>query len=373
MKVKTITCHDVYNYGASLQTFALQTFLEKNGHDVEVIDYKPFYINFPYKISLFVPPNSLVKKYTDKSVVIRFLYAFKRYLWYIPSLQRKRAFDRFTKKYLKLTRRYENNNDLAGDVPEADIYVVGSDQVWNSVTMINGLDPAFYLQFAPAMKTRISYAASFGGTSISVERKLEIQKWLKALSAVSVRESSGLDVLRDLQISGTHVCDPVFLLSEDEWRTMFRIDKLSEPYVLIYNLTAVNQQLIEDAIFTANQLGLKIYSVSPIKIHYVDKNYTNVGPEDFVKLIFNSQFIFTNSFHATAFSIISHRQFCTYNYHSQSNSSRMYSVLEEMHMLDRLNICDIKNVIANPISYKDRDDLIQKSCSKGKTWLLNNM
>lgn len=373
MKIKAITCHDVYNYGASLQAFALQTFLESKAHNVEIIDYKPDYMDFPYKISLFVHPNSPVKKYTDRCIVIGFLYGLKRYLWYLPSLARKRAFDRFTKKYLKLTKKYTCNDELLVDVPDADTFIVGSDQVWNSITMLNGLDPAFYLQFVPRTKKRVSYAASFGFTSVSDIYKEKIQKWLSSLDAISVRESNGIEVLKNLGIDGIHVCDPVFLLSESEWRSCLNITQSEEKYVLIYNLTSINEKLVNDARKTADSLNIKLYSVSPMKIKLADKSFTNVGPEKFVSLIFNASFVFTNSFHATAFSIISHRQFCTYNYHSKSNSSRMYSVLDEMQMLDRLNIENIDKTIESPIDYNTKEKLINISCDNGRRWLLNNL
>lgn len=373
MKIKTITCHDVYNYGASLQAFSLQYFLEKNGHDVEIIDYKPSYLDFPYKISLFVHPDSPVRKYTDKNIILRFLYALKRFIWYVPSLDRKKAFDKFTLHYLKRTKKYKSNADLLSNVPEADTYIVGSDQVWNSITMLNGLDPAFYLQFAPKAKKKIAYAASFGSTSISSKYKKEITKWLTYFDAISVRETSGIDILDELGIKGTHVCDPVFLLSEEEWKKQFGIVTTNEKYVLIYNLTTINEKLIKDAKKTADYLGIKLYSVSPMKISLADKNYTKVGPSTFVSLIFNASYVFTNSFHATAFSIISQRQFCTYNYHSKSNSSRMYSILKELDMLDRLNITQIEKILETPIDYNLKKQRIADSCNNGKNWLLNNI
>lgn len=373
MNIKTITCHDVYNFGASLQAYALQSFLEKNGHNVQIIDYKPEYIDFPYKISLFVHPCSPIKKYAEKSLLICFLYGLKRYLWYIPTLGRKRSFDKFTKKFLKLTKKYKNYNSLMTDVPEADTYIVGSDQVWNSITMLNGIDPAFYLQFVPKSKKKLSYAASFGATAINDIYKTTIKNWLSTFNAISVRENSGLEILNDMRIEGTHVCDPVFLLSEAEWRSNLKISKTDEKYVLIYNLTFINEKLVNDARKAADHLGARLYSVSPMKIKQADKCFLNAGPEQFLSLIFNASFVFTNSFHATAFSIISRRQFCTYNYHSKSNSSRMHSVLAEMDMLDRLNISNIDEIIDCPIDYYIKEGLITCSCSNGREWLLNNL
>lgn len=373
MNIKILTCHDVYNYGASLQAYALQTFLEKNGYEVKIIDYKPYYIDFPYKISMFVHPDSPVRKYTDICVFFKLLYALKRYIWYMPYWSRKKSFDKFTKQYLKLTRKYKSNDELLNNLPDADIYIVGSDQVWNSTTMLNGKDSVFYLQFAPMTKKKISYAASFGSTTISNEHTSKIKQWLTSFDAISVRESSGVDILNKLGIIGKHVCDPVFLLTESEWRASLNISEENEKYVLIYNLTSINKKLVQDAKKTADLLGVRLYSVSPMKIAEADKNFVNVGPERFVSLIFNASYVFTNSFHATAFSIISHRQFCTYNYHSKSNSSRMYSVLEEMDMLDRLDITDVRQIHNTPIDYHTKLSKIGNSINDSSSWLLKNI
>lgn len=373
MKIKTITCHDVYNHGASLQALALQTFLQQNGHEVEVIDYKPPYLDFHYKISLFVNPLSPVKKCTDKSVVLRFIYAIKRFMWSIPSLKRKVAFDKFTKCYLTMTRKYSSNDALYQCVPEADAYIVGSDQVWNSVTMLNGSDPAFYLQFAPLEKKRISYAASFGALTISDAFLDRVKEWLKSLDAISVRENIGVDILRNIGLCGVQVCDPVFLLSQEQWRRLLNIEDSNQKYILVYNLTTVNSKLLSDAKYIAKRMNLPLYSVSPMKIEGVDKNFCSVGPEAFVRLIFNSAFVLTNSFHATAFSIIGRKQFCTYNYHSKGNSSRMHSVLEEMQLLDRLNVADIHTLYNTPIDYSRINGIIEKSCENGRQWLISNI
>lgn len=373
MNVKTITCHDVYNYGASLQAFALQKIVEQSGNRVEIIDYKPSYLRFPYRFEWFVHPDSSVKKYTDKSKLVHFLYCLKRYLWYLPTLNRKHAFDEFTKRFLKATRTYRSYEELLADTPKADTYIVGSDQVWNSITMLNGLDPAFYLQFAPEGARKISYAASFGSNQVSEQHRSQIQAWIGSLDAISVRESTGLNLLSDLGLTGIHVCDPVFLLSYEEWCHLLSIDVEKKGYVLIYNLTARNEKLIQDALSVSRQMGVPLYSVSPFKIAEAEKSFVEAGPSDFVRLIFGASYVFTNSFHATAFSIISHQQFFTYNYHSVSNSSRMYSLLKDMDLLGRLNIDDISSALNNEIDYSKVSELVEAVSLKGKTWLNENL
>lgn len=371
--IKIITCHDVYNYGASLQAFALQSYLKSKGNEVQIIDYKPDYIGFHYKFNWFVHPVSNFKKYTDKSRVVHFVYCLLRYVCSFSSIKRKWAFDNFTNKYLDLTKEYKSNEDMKRNLPLADVYIAGSDQIWNSVTMLNGLDPAFYLQFAPQKTRRISYAASFGASKINESYSDQILSWIKSLDAVSVRESSGVKLLSEEGIISTHVCDPVFIYSAEMWKSALGISSLKEQYVLIYNLTTINEKLLDDAIYTATQKGLKLYSVSPMKIKQADKCFTSVSPAKFVELIFNAQYVFTNSFHGTAFSIISNNQFFTYNYHSNENSLRMRSILEKMDLLSRFNVADIKKGLQQPINYRIVQNSINAAIAESQNWLLSNI
>ena len=152
MQICTITCHDVYNAGASLQAYALQAYLKSLGHDVKIIDYKPDYLSRHYRLDIVGNP-----KY-DKPI-LRQAYLLAKLPGRLRMLPRKRAFDSFTAKYLDLTRRYASNAELKADPPEADIYFAGSDQIWNPL-FSNGKDPAFYLDFV-RRGIRAAYAASF--------------------------------------------------------------------------------------------------------------------------------------------------------------------------------------------------------------------
>ena len=137
MKIKTITCHDVYNHGASLQAFALQHYLQSIGHDVEIIHYKPPYLSGHY--DLWKVSNSRYDK-----PIIRLLYLMVKLPGRLKSLKRKRAFDAFTSQFLRLTRRYDTIEALRNDPPHADVYIAGSDQIWNTAFR-NRLEPAFYV------------------------------------------------------------------------------------------------------------------------------------------------------------------------------------------------------------------------------------
>ena len=189
MRIKTITCHNVYNTGASLQAYALSKYLQNLGHDVEIIDYVPDYL---VHHRLWAVANSVYNK-----PVIRELYNLAKLPGRLCARYgtRKRAFDRFTDQYLPLTdRHYSSYEELISNPPDADIYLAGSDQIWNSL-FLNGRDPAFYLQFAPGNRIRASYAASFAISQIAPEYQEQTKKWLSDFDYVSVREASGLTIL----------------------------------------------------------------------------------------------------------------------------------------------------------------------------------
>ena len=216
MKIKTITCHDVYNVGASLQAYALVTYLRKLGHDAQIIDYKPDYLSNHY------PLWGLGNPAYDKPV-IRELYNLAKLPGRLKARngKRKAEYDRFTAEFLPLTpRRYTSNDDLKQNPPEADVYFAGSDQIWNCF-FPNGKDPAFYLDFAPAGSVRASYAASFAMDDIPEEWKPDVKRRLSGLDHISVRESSGAAIVERLGIPGAvQVMDPVFLLDSEAWASI---------------------------------------------------------------------------------------------------------------------------------------------------------
>ena len=155
MKIKTLTTYDVYNYGASLQAYALQTYLVSIGNDVEIINYQPEYLTRKYNYK-WVNPESRMSRYA----ATRCAYRILKYLQRQTTLGRKRKFDEFNHKVLKETKcKYRNNEELCQNPPEADLYIVGSDQVWN-VFYETGRDPVFYLDFVKDGE-KASYAASF--------------------------------------------------------------------------------------------------------------------------------------------------------------------------------------------------------------------
>lgn len=150
MKIATITCHNVYNYGASLQAYALQRYLSQEGHDVEIIDYKPYYLNSRYNWR-HIPAESRLYPYKDY-VGTQCIYFLLKNRKICKTIGRKRKFDDFRQKFLTLTdNTYTSAEELRATPPQADLYIAGSDQIWNTACE-NGKDAAFYLDFDPTTR-----------------------------------------------------------------------------------------------------------------------------------------------------------------------------------------------------------------------------
>lgn len=359
MRIKTITCHDVYNHGASLQAYALQCYLSDLGHEVEIIDYKPDYLNGHYK--LWTVSNQVFNK-----PLVKQLYLLAKLPIRLVALRRKRKFDEFTRRYLHLTRRYHSNEELKTDPPVADVYVAGSDQIWNTLFK-NGRDPAFYLDFAPKKTKRISYAASFSTECISKEYKPFVQRMLQGFDAISIRERSSLPLLESLgRLDGVAVYDPVYLLSREQWNSLLPPSVIEEKYLLVYD-TEHSEKLKNVAIRIAREKNLKIYNVSGFRLGYADKEYWASSPIDFVRLIRDAQYIISNSFHATSFSIIFQKDFCVIN-RSESINERMVSLLNELGLSDRMYIDDIP-IILKSVSYSYVFPLLQDRTINSRKYL----
>lgn len=321
MKIKTLTTYNVYNYGASLQAYALMKYLQNKGHEVEIIDYQPEYLRRKYDYK-WVNPESKMSKY----LLTRFAYRIMKYLQRQTTLKRKKAFDQFTDNLLKQTKvKYLNYSELKKNPPEADLYLVGSDQIWN-VFYETGRDDAFFLDFVKKGK-KASYAASFSYINIDNENKRRIKRLLQDYTAVSVREYHGVEILKEIGIESTWVLDPVFLLSKDEWKTFIPAYDKKEKYLLIYDFEG-NKSIKKFAINYAKEYKLKIYSINDTyPLLYADKNFNNAGPIEFLTMIYHCDAFISNSFHGTAFSIMFNKPVFVFNRHRHKVNSRMESLM----------------------------------------------
>lgn len=371
MKTVTITCHDVYNYGASLQAYALQRMLMSCGIENQIIDYKPDYLSRKYQFTHVNKKSKLysVVKHLGPLKIILGLYSNRKYLKF---WKRKRCFDDFKNVYLQLTpRRYSDYFELNSDCPVADWYITGSDQVWNT-DLKNGHDKSFFLLFAPEGH-RISYAASFGISSLPTELHDKMRDRLGSLSWISVRESTGVKIVESLGLNAVQVMDPVFLLTKNDWQKLTKPVKMSRKYLLLYYLGKINP-LVE--ILTkkiAEELGLTIVSINDSRIiPFADVNVNGAGPLEFLSYLASAEYVVSTSFHATSFSVIFNKQFCVCPISGQRNQSRMKDLLSMLNLNDRF-VTEIDKIPAQKINYEHVNEIVSRKSGESREMLLNQL
>lgn len=325
MKVDTITCHNVYNVGASLQAYALAKYLSSLGHDVNIIDYQPDYLKH-YRLWGVKNP-----KYNRPFLreAYNLLKLPGRLIERLDSP--KKEFDAFTSRYLPLTSvTYCTNEELLSNPPKADLLIAGSDQIWNS-NFQNGRDPSFYLNFAQKGEIRASYAASFATDHLNERYREKIAEWINQLDFVSVRESSGVQIVRDLgRTDVVKVVDPVFLLGRKIWEDMAALsdEVTTRSYVLIYDFDK-NKSITEQAKRIASEKKCETISIFANKD--ADKSFHGVAPIEFLWLVKHAEAIITNSFHATAFSVMFEKPFIVFDRQEPLNS-RLHDLLSDLEL-----------------------------------------
>lgn len=379
MKIKTITCHDVCNYGASLQTYALQKYVEELGHEVEIIDYLPNYKPPRHAMTNFYNSGYAAKVYR-LAPWLRLPMAFIQNLDQLKYQRRRKAFAKFKVQYLRVSpKAYTCNDDMTeGEmrhiVPEleADLYIAGSDQIWNP-HYGNGIDPAYYCSFVNDSKKCISYAASFGLSKLPEKDIPFIKEHLKNFRSISVREQTGVNIAADLGFAATQVVDPVLLLSANEWEKICAPCTEKDKYILVYDFLQNVPQVEILAKKIAKEEGLKIISLNDDKpSKYADKNVNNAGPEEFLSYIRNASHVLCTSFHATAFSVIFKKDFYTFPMKGHKNSSRMTDFLNSIGLGNRY-IAEYLPERFKPIGYDSVSGMLSDEIERSKNWLTNEI
>ena len=292
MKVGVITFHSANNYGAELQTWALQKVHKDLGTKPGVINYHPDIIDGLYD------PMKLKRGFA------RNLLRCKLYIRNRKSLIRYNKFQSFLKTKLNLIGDYRTYKELVDAKLNLDAYIVGSDQVWNP-THIGGYNPAYYLEFAEASSKRISYAASLGTDYIAAKYRNEMEQALKAFTAISVRERSVQTGISELARKSVEVVlDPTLLLDRDDYDEIKVKSKYKGPYILLYSIEK-NPELMDFANKISVALGMPILQRRPSNglINQMEPFYTSDAGE-FLGHIESASYVITNSFHGTVFSVL---------------------------------------------------------------------
>lgn len=348
MDIKIITCHYAYNYGAVLQTYALCKFLAVQGNDAKVINYRPWY----YKGST---------KTKNKLKL-----ALRKVIRIPDNYKSEKVFYGFLKEYVPMTVEYKTYEEIEKSESEADLFIAGSDQIWN-FNLPNGKDDVFYLDFVQK-GIKASYAASLGMDSLKDEQLNFLKKKLAQFDYVSLREKSAKEILETADLQGIQVVsDPVYLLEQNEWRSLSKRPHSlpNGKYILIY---AFNRQkkIFEFGKELARKYGYKVLSVNTFwedVLNKTDHYYWNCKPEEFIYLISHAECVVTNSFHGLSFSMIFNRPVILFEKDDKGNS-RMNDLIDvlgahevkdrmvkEQVIIPQINFNDINRNIKN---YRER-------------------
>ncbi len=265
--------------------------------------------------------------------------------WYKQNIYRKNYVD-YLANHCKVSKPIYVEDDFVQLCPKADYYITGSDQVWN-IKHNEGIDTHYFWEGIKGEK--ISYASSIGNSSLTDEEKAVYPKFLSKYKAVSVREESAKLCLHEIGIESEQLLDPTFMLDRKEWNKFASPRLVEEPYLCVYlPYNIADKDLIYLSIRKiATNKGLKVvtFSYSNRKDKYADITFCNANPSVFLSLMSNADFIVTNSFHGTAFSVNLNKQF--YVYMPSGFKTRIVSILELCGLENRALSDEITEVALN--------------------------
>ncbi len=364
MKVSIITLHRVFNYGSVLQAYATQKVFENAGCDVNIIDYiteqrtnKRLFFNIPPFIKDDIIHRTVYLCGKDLSVLLK-----------------KITFGSFLRKNVHLTKKYITQDDLIKDPPKADVYVTGSDQTWNS-QYNEGIDKGFFLEFAPEDKKKISFAASFGKSELDSAEVQLTKQYLSKYHAISVREDTAQSIVESMGLSAMCMIDPTLQLNKEEWVQIASKRLVKEKYLILMLLYNEDNGATELARRIADKKGLKLVKISweLKKPALVDQLMTHRSPQDFLSLFYHAEFVVTNSFHGTAFSINLEKQFLVVP--RNEFNSRIESILRFTGLDDRLvsEENDPMKKTEEPIDYVPVNEVLQQERKRAMEFIKNNI
>jgi len=347
MKISILTFSKEINYGANLQCYALFKYLTELGHNVNIIDIQ-------------------LNRY-KYGIIYNLLTIYDRLL-----------FKKFREEHLNaFTSKYNTVDELIANPPKSDLYIVGSDQVWNP-DITKRLNPyVYFFSFLPDGTRRIAYAASFGTDKWeNIEMIPKIKKLLEKFEAISVREQEGVNICKEtFNVNAVEVSDPTLLLTS--YKAIYKDkDKVRNNNQLIYFKFIRNKECEKVIIDFCKEKKLNPIYLSykkPIK-GFKFKPYASI--KEWLNLIRNAKFIITDSFHCTVFCILFRRQFITLP-SIKGRSSRMTNLLTKLGILERYcsNTCNLSTNInilyTKKIDYDEIQLKLENIRKESKTFLNN--
>ncbi len=362
-KVLTLTTQYSPNNGALLQCYALSKFISSQDDlECEVIQY-------------WHPNARAGWRYFKKVSTLRDV-VFNLYMLCRPDLlwqkrQRNKKYAEYIKEFLPLNKTvYTTDEAIRQNPPSADVYVVGSDQIWNLHR--KGIGTVYFLDFVPEGKKKIAYAASMG-VKWTADHCNMVKPFLEKFDAISVREEGHISLTK--KASGkdvAHVADPVFLLGKDEWEKLAVKPTIDEPYIFcfFFGVTELAAKAVKKLRETT---GYKVVYLNYNALDKLgsDKDIRACGPNEFLGLIANAEIVCTSSFHTSAFATIFRKDLF---YVPQAESERGLSLLrtcgisEALVTDERLESLTMQNL---HIDYSAADATGKAFIDKSKKFLLD--
>ena len=344
MKIGIITFHWATNFGAVLQAYALQQYLISLNYEVEIINYKPPKYDFSIR--------SIVSKRVWTNIL----------QW-----KKERGIKKFRNRYLNLTQRYYSEKELVLNPPICDIYITGSDQVWNPYFTQFGEGKttlSYFLSFGDKNVKKIAYAVSFGVTEFDDKLLSIATPVINNFTAIGVREKTGLDILKSLKFKnqGQLVPDPTLLLNEKDYGNFIRNNSVASDYCFIYILrnTTLCRTLTND--------------MRKLHYHTIVSKFSDNSIEQWLTYIKFSKFVITNSYHGMLFCIQFHKPFVIVSEqgHLCGMNDRFYTILNEFGLKNRVaatDLSDIQTIIKSEINWAQVDLKLIEFKNKGYFFL----
>lgn len=325
MHIGIITFHASFNYGSMLQAWALQTYLEKQGHHVEIINYRS-----KYQKKHYARPFDLTSIDSIKSSLKRLALAPSSF----PALYKKwYLFNEFLHQELHITKEYNTEKDLENAHLDYDIIITGSDQIWINTREAGS---PYFANFTNPKIRKIAYAPSMGPLPENTPSVEFFKKNLKNFDAVSVRELRSKNYLEDNQLFHPVevVCDPTMLLKRDDYNILINSEPLiKESYIFLYTPGKARPAYFSIAEQIAKENNMVIITETPFYPRDINnfphiKLYPEAGPKEFLNLIKNADFVVGGSFHLLVFSLLFRKNFFCINGDKDFRTNNLLRITE---------------------------------------------
>ena len=375
-KIALLNIQQCNSHGAVLLAYALEKILISGGYEVQNINYKY--------------AGRIVEKSLLKKIYKTIIYKCKKQ-WHLGDSNRKvlgmpikseyslqkQKFDEFRKNNLHLTRKISDVYDSI--LQQFDIFIVGSDVVWKPEIVACEDREIYFLRSVPENALKIAYAASIGTDDEEILQKFD-QKYQGAFDKfdyISVREQSMIPFLKKYTIKNiVNVIDPVFLLEPDDYISIEK-DSLrnvhKKTYVYVY-LIGANETAVREANKFAKKHSLSILLDLNESFQYSElvtvnaESAISAGPAEFLYNIRNAEYVITDSFHASSFSLIFNINFCVFK--RGKISVRMSDLLSKFKLKNRMYDGMIPE---NNIDWSTVNEKIRDERNKGMKFLLDSI